>query len=1653
MKLKLWRILFLGLMIQFYVIKSSSMSFEDLFNNSYLIAASTESEESATSAAVLQQQAFISSDAYEQVISTMQSSGVMNDFENLILTLKSGFDVDQNKMTDVVSTLHDMFINMVQAYNEAGITIMNSAGNGAYSYFSTIVLLYVARIRYLASCFLTVAQSGEDYSLALSELLTAFSTYEKSLQDLTNNFPSTSTNTQINDYYATLPTLAMSDYYTVLADIILTKILSVLNFESAGIVGKYDRAVWAIAMYNSLMEYDSLHLGTGMYTSFDAYQSAFLTSLYTIIQTAITEQSGSINFITYPIFSTTGTNPNEIFFQKQEQLYADAVTIYQEVPEFSLQYTQLSAGLSDATNKYNAFENAAQLITDIRSELTDSISSLATLTTFSELGTLIGQIQTAMGNCTTAQSDLILIGDAVSLEAVQAIQNNFNTMYWLAYLKYYWCVYLEDTQSGGVALKNITINFDNMADTNFANNFTTISNSMNALACMQSLQSVQDAGGTCSSSSANLSSIFNSGYDLSTFISYAISLVNTAPSLSSIDQPECCDYALLESIKTVITSLGNLSGLFSQVNQKLQTISAKELSNFKLLFAEILIMAQNLDNLYLSNLLISDYLPNLAVQIMPSGLQTFFDMSLEIIVYLLGNLAQALTTKEKYLEAATCYALLEGYAQHLSAEDQTLITNNLHVLTTQVDLGAEAANILLDAKSESWSIENNWMQNQSWLSAIQLYQLAYEAIPSDATLMSYDQAIQDYIAAYKDTVAVEEQEPLDLLYPYYLLMMNYNATNNGDLAQVTADLAALFQNDSKTGFFDLLNSNLLDFINEKDSSVLSEKKEAIADLMTEFENELSAEQSWIDEYALLFDLTMNPMLSVATESDGSKTYGFTFDQTSVSTVIPDLDTTFASVIKSIADSYFSAGKTASANGDFISAYTNYTAALTEYKMIINQTKSGDLVSSDYLLTKTLAEASLMASLVLRGDIQTINNIPDVALTNLLSSYSFTLPTVIASTISQSDLMPGADGKTLSWSNDKIINILKLVALNSELTNSGYIYGQLFTSGTTNILSSLNDSDKAIAQGFIETAESYISIVSSAMTSGNIIAGELKIMTIAATIDSASNITISCSNMPIAPLISYYADHPNAAQYYGAALMLFASGTDDVQVANTVYIPGNDDVAAQKMRLYTAATAMATTKIYVDEIANSIVGIQESIANATTLLEQYDVVSDFETQVKSKYNKIIAILLDPETGAIKYYQDNNSEDFATNAQNYAMDLYQEYQTNIQLLLVGDPTSSLYTSILYDLNLAYQTQAVYTSDSKILNDLKIKTAELFKNAGDACMVYTTITDSGITKHYYENAAVYYNAAVAKYTSNNDVTNATATQILEYVAYAKDGLQNAAVYLYAKINGTSYVNMYGKTTSITLDQLIADYKTLYSTISLNSLVSIDTNETILYTNIETLFLDGAMVLSAAASGPTLSSNSSSDESTSMGATYLQDDIITFLQNNNIELTKSYQTIDNPNYVDAADSASDDAFMDGLSAATSAIADWNSNATDDSETIDTNTKTISIQVYSLPESYDVYEQILKFDDLKTTSLAIQGVDEFATNKNKPAMSSWLTILFNALAYIYMYDYLGVTTSVSSSSSATDAVSLSAEAQEEFYQRLQAQGVANQNPASIYMG
>lgn len=1646
-----------------FSIQICGISLADMFANSESIASDTAAQESESSAAALQQQKFISSEGYESVISTMSSSGVMNDFADLVATLQSGVDVDQTKMDNVVANLTTLLKGMLSAYNEASMPVMATTGNGAYNYFSTIVLLYTVRLRYLSNLLFISAQSGTDYANELTALLDAFSSYKSSLLNLTGEFPSTSSNSQMADYYRTLPDLAMNDYYAQSANIILTKILSVVDFAKNVTAGEYDQATWAIDMYNKLMGFSTLQVGTSMYDSFAEYQSALLTSLYSVCQNALNSLSSSIDFIANPITSNLEMNPNQIIFQEQEELYSSAISIFSAVASFSSQNVQLSAGLADVTKKYNATEEAAELISQVQLDCTQVSADILATEDAASLNGLLGTIQAAVANCTTVQSDVTLIGDAVSLEAVQTLQNYLNAMYWLTYMKYYWAVYLEDAQSGGQALSGLVSSLDTMNDSDFMGNFTTLINSMGSLACIQSLDCAGDIEGICQSPSANLSAMFASKYDLSKFISYAITLMSSDElSSDSVPAPTCCDVSVLKVVDEAVSQVKDLGEIFYKIDTTLQNISAEQLSKLKLLLAEILICAKKIDDLYSANGDLANYLPNLAVSVMPLGAQTFVDMSMEIVVYVLGNLAEGLSEKGKYLEASVCYALLQGHKSYLSDDDEAYILSKLNGLGDNIELSVEAATIVNNAKSGTWSSVDGWMQNQSWLSGILLYQLAYEiasqtdgissslSVPvqvktPDSILTEYDQAIQDYIVSYESQVAESDRQPLDLLYLYYLLMMNYSGTGNASLSDVASDMGDLFQNDDKTGFFDLLEVNLSNFTAETDTSVLSDKKKNLTDLMDLFQTQMYSEESWLDQYELLFGKTMSPMLSINDGADGSKVYSFNFDDVLVSTVIPDLDAAFASIVKTVGDNFFATAKTASSEGDFLTAYQNYSSAMTQYKMIMDQTSSGDTVSAQYLLTKTLSEASLMASLVLRGDIQSVGDVPDIAVTNLLSTYSFTLPTVITSFFSDADLALADDGKTLSWSVDQIQNVLKLVALNSELTNSGYNYGQLFSPGTTNLVSGLDSSDTAAAQSFLDTAESYFSIISAAMSSGNMIDGESKVMAVSAEIDDSSNVTITCLNMPIAPLVSYYSDHPNAAQYYSAALMLFKPGSDNVQVGNVTYVPGNDETASQKMRLFIAATALATTKLYVDEIAISMGEITNELSESITTDEQSSIVLEFNNEVKDKYNKIIAILLDPTTGAILYYNDNNASDYASSTQKYAMSLYESYQTNISALLVGDPTSTVYSGILYDLNLAYQTEETYTTDSDLLTALKGKVADLFKNAADACMTYFTVDDAGITKHYYDKAAVYYNAASAQYKLNGDISGSDAAKLLEYQAYAKDGFQDIAVYCYSKTNGISYSDAGGSVHSITLDQLISDYQAFSTQFSLSADQSMSPNEITLYNNIESLFLNGAMVLSAAAAGPDLStddSSSVSDTPVASSSNSLDPAVISFLQNNNIQLAQSLETVANPDYVEPEEDAGADAISDALDA----VSDWNSSDSQasGSNEEDANPKTLDVTVYNLPESYDTYQQIFELDSTKTTSLAIQAVEKFIADQNKNALSSWLSTMFNAAAYLYISDYLGA---------GDGSVSDVAQDQEEFYERLQAQGIANQNPASMYMG
>ena len=592
---------------------SSTTSLADLFGMADQLQAGAKEEEDTAAAQVAQYQTFFMSSDYENVISLMNTTGVMDTFNEMIQTLRSGSDVDQSDMSSTVSTLTALFTSMLNAYIVSGLPILATSSNAAYSFYTTVMLLYIARLRYLSEQVIATAGSGVDYSDALSALFDAYDTYDSSLQTLADNFPTTSaTNTQLNDYYATLATLAIEDFYTQVSVFILPDLISAVESSMSSAAEYDDQATWAINIYQNMMSKTDLQTGfdnavspddsydlaslnntaVTLYSSFDDYQQAFLDDLYSVCKSAVNYLNGEVDFVSNPVNTTTDSNPNEVYLESMNTICSDMAALFKDVDSMSSDYKQIVSWQTDAANKINAFDEALKLIDSTQSDCESAASSVQTLTKSTDLNALIGTIQSAASDCTTAQSDLTLLGDATSIASLQAIQYSLSALYWLAYMKYYWTVFLEDADVGGAALATVAQSFNTTADSGFTDNLSTIISAMEAVVCMQSVTD------SCSSSSANIEAMYNSGFDLSKFMTSVMSLTSADNTVSSTNATVYYDVNTLADIQKMNNYLTSYGQAFADMSDALQTIDAAQISKTKLLLANVMVVAKQIDDLY-----------------------------------------------------------------------------------------------------------------------------------------------------------------------------------------------------------------------------------------------------------------------------------------------------------------------------------------------------------------------------------------------------------------------------------------------------------------------------------------------------------------------------------------------------------------------------------------------------------------------------------------------------------------------------------------------------------------------------------------------------------------------------------------------------------------------------------------------------------------------------------------------------------------------------------------------------------------------------------------------------------------------------------------------------------------------------------------------
>lgn len=1544
------------------------------------------------------------------ILSDLQTSGIMDKYNTVVKNIGSPLASSSLEST-VVASYTSAFKNAITAYQSAQLPIEINIANIAYSLFASIVNIYIKHIEMQVSKF-TASTSKPNFLSKFSQIIDSFNNYEKVVAELADNFPAT---TEVYDEKTgkseeekvDLKSSAIALYNRRIAQFLLPAVRQIIVYVSS----KSNPAPYVAdveTMYNFVNSAQGLQVAVKGYNSYQDFIVGLASYLANMYEKAASTVEKEVDFV------TKSASDNKTYLQTAYNEYNKAANLYKTLSGTTAQQNYLLYGhkASVTKEKLDAISDGISLEHDADTLLASvqavAKSGSSTITDLQTAAQNVGKVLADYGNATAKYQ---VVGDVAAESMVQQKKEVAEGVAYIVGLKFLWQEYLANSSVGGAFL---TTYFSNLKADDARYQITSASFDK-AMQVLYELCTTKNNPFMAHQTDAAKKSY------LLMYVTAAIQLYGNAKFKAHAKSKKTSSSSKLQVLNNVNSFVTNLSK-FAQAIVALDAAalgkSVSEIATIQTQLNNVMQLAQTLDTAYKNDKNLGQYISNMAQIVLSGKSKTFQNFVVQHLYYLLMNIANDLVSSHQAILAMSYYNILKGLA--LSKTQAAAVEAKITGLADKVDVEKHADDELQAANNASkWTMTNNMSSNPTWLNAIALYATAYSTaqgqVSSDklsSILSKYVSALQGYITAYQSAVAPSKQHQFDLFEVYNNLYFVYVKQSSSDLASVVQALTSMFTNESKTGFFDQVNASLA-VLKDSSSSTTDQQtaQDAVQKNIVTFNALVKNQMQYVTAAISMFHSSVSPILVVA-KSGNSLTWKLALSgQKNVTVVISNIDQFVLGKYMTDGNNYFDTAKTNEKDEDFATASTNYAQAQAQYKLIIEKSSNATLVNSakqKYFLAEVRAQACLLAGMLKRADVVSVGSIPDIALKYIITQYNIQIPLSLVDTLpsSLSSLPNNQVVAMTSAVQSDVENLLKMFVVDNVVKNNGLSYTQCYQPYTLTRQSSLSAVYTNICDKAEKAADNFITILNNDITTGITVEKDVIKTEVELKVIQPKTVIVTLKNAQIPAITPFYPGGIYATQYYGAALMLFKPGTKIIHAGSVSYVPGQDPKAAEIMREYMAGTSVAEAQNNVNEAHAIALKIQADIKNVEKQGKTVD-LSVYQNQystMKTKYQTALSLLMAPNGSAKAYYQKNKMNTYANDVQSYVMSMYEQYANDITVMLVGDPTSQLYTSILHDLNVTYDTQKELTTSATIKQQLDVKTAEVFKNAGDACMsyVYQTLKahDGSETlqlSHFF-NASPNYLAAKDKYTNLKMTSDADAMNVASVHASALSAAQNLQQYVFVKKYGASYKDTLSNSyVYVTFNKLMDDYANFQGQYSLSHSSALPTAELNLYNQTRSLLLDGIMYFSSASDSYQKLPGGNTSPANAGKA------VNAFFKSNGINMTE--EKVDNP------------------------------AAKKDKSAPASITKTIPVMKN---------EQ----NSTKMEGLAMLGMKTFASNYANAA--KFLATLHEAGSYLYIYDYLG---GVKNSSDKTKEAKEWSEKFQLLEQAQQAEGTRLQNPSSAYVG
>lgn len=1374
---------------------------------------------------------------YEKALGIISDSNLTSLYHGMMTNILLGHYLNNQDMltsaaqtmSSVVAKYAEALQHFTAAYTTLHIPITLEKSTDVYGIFLKIVQAYAQWYIIYKQNILKAVAVHQDYASNVDSLITHYATYNASMMKVIKVFP------------AALQDKATKLYHAYLIDNLMQLCVNLLqDYGNRGLLSDAD-IVRMQHVYNIVwqIQFDGIQV-----MGFSSYQD-FISKITSTVAGVYVENADSLlkklDFAKDMAF-------NSAFFDTATAYYQKASAIYEQGGQMSASQDALAKvasikaqkdGILTTLGSYNSAVALVEKDADLFPLPVDEVEKDLT-----KLRAISESLVTAKHQLDDVQKKFTQVGDDVhaSLANVKSLQAEADLFIRQAQIM--WLAYLQADQQqlqnffeekrGAWSVEQVEGSFKKiqLICTKFPNAISQVSAIIPAL--QQALKLYGDQG-------VSLSDGHSSNTEL-------IKLINDA-------------IVYLQNVSSWIDTLGLISS----------TEMVAHADGLADIVQQSVSKAKALDDAYANNSSLGTLVPNFALSVMPKGLQTYQSIA-AVYAYavaisqadVLLDQAQKTTNQIDKINlqasALSYYSATKSVESFLSSDQKSFIDHMVAQLSAAVDVASQAQQAVAVARACSdWTAENAAGRYASkatalWQKAINMNYIAVSVAASDkvsVALNAYFATVAEYVALYQKHAPAGTDTMLNEILLYYRLYLGYVALHENDDAQkALTTINSLMFNDAHTGLLNQIEQLLLTEKSEKDASVAYQDEEKIASLVVDFESLVHQQHLVAQQIARLCNVQEDlPVLFLKTLS-GDQSSVLSLVESSVTkyvVTVPNFEALQVAHALAQGDSYFAQAEKLEQQEKFYEAGQQYTLAENNYKKAVLTSKDSATVASakqKYFLSVTRAKASLLAGMIVDGSEQTTVKGIDAPKDYFIRQYQVEVPMSFIGALPSS--LASFQGKGFvpisSTTLSAAKNIFDSFVMDQILQSHQMTFDDCYqnknlkrkdnlTATTTQKLNALEVDFNSFQQRF-NTDHVLSDDHGGASSDSNIFIQQ-------------NGITFSWSNFPIDAATPLYVTVPYGAEYAIGAYALFKPGTQLLQLGGggPAYVPGQDVKAAEKMQNRLGQMYLAQALQSVQEatkLQNMLLAdVKKDISSKAFKLDSYMV--EFQ-EIMSLYNSSLSLLMSEGQSAKAYFDELKNTKSSVAIMSYVGSVYQQQADFVKQCLVGDPTAPAYSTILKDLNMIYLSQGSLPGAKQ--TDFSVKIAELFKQAGDACMSYEYVDSmTGLKQHHCIMAATNYAAAGSQYDTLGDQSSSRSMKILSNKAYFYACAENIQSYFAVKSNGANYVDSTGVTEHVTWEKLMSDYASFENQYSLQSTMGIDANEIALYNGVKNLLLDAAI------------------------------------------------------------------------------------------------------------------------------------------------------------------------------------------------------------------